>query len=46
MLAIADLVLALMWVTGGILWMTGGVHHNRVGCFTVLLITVVSCGLY
>jgi len=45
MLSIADLLLAVMWVVGGAMWMSGGIdhtNHNRVGCFTVLLMTVVS----
>jgi hypothetical protein len=45
MLSIADLVLAVMWVVGGGMWLSGGtdhVHYSRVGCFTVLLITMVS----
>lgn len=45
MLSIADFFLAVMWVVGSILWMSGGIYgndRNRVGCFTVNLITVVS----
>jgi len=47
MLSIADLLLSVMWIVGGAIWMTGGLHgphHNRVSCFIILLITVVSWG--
>ena len=47
MLSIADSLLALLWTTGGSLWLYNGVTTSqdaeRVGCFTVLLMTVVSC---
>ena len=45
MLSIADLLLAVMWVVGGAVWLSGGLegdHYNRVGCFSILLITIVS----
>lgn len=46
MLSIADSLLALLWTTGGSLWLYNGVTTSegaeRVGCFTVLLMTVVS----
>lgn len=43
-LAIADLLLAVMWVVGGGVWLSGGINHadhTRVGCFTILLVTVI-----
>ena len=44
-LSIADGMLAVLWVMGGALWLRGGVSQNRVGCFAVSLMTVVSgCG--
>ena len=41
-LSIADGMLAVLWVMGGALWLRGGVSQNRVGCFAVSLMTVVS----
>ena len=45
MLSVADLMLAVLWVMGGGVWMSGGMghtDHSRVGCFTIVLSTVVS----
>ena len=46
MLSIADCLLAVLWTVGGSLWLYNGVttseESERVGCFTVLLMTVVS----
>ena len=46
MLSIADCLLAVLWTVGGTLWLYNGVttseESQRVGCFTVLLMTVVS----
>ena len=46
MLSIADCLLAVLWTVGGSLWLYNGVTTSldaeRVGCFTVLLMTVVS----
>ena len=45
MLSIADCLLAILWIVGGAMWLQGStsnVNAERVGCFTVLLMTVVS----
>ena len=41
MLSLADLLLAVLWVTGSGLWFLGGSFH-RVYCYVVTLSTAVS----
>ena len=43
-LAVADLLLALLWIIGGALWLRG--IEDRKFCFAVSLFTVVSGSWY
>lgn len=45
MLSIADFLLAILWVVGGVFWLSGRSaqpNYDKDSCFAVLLATVVS----
>ena len=46
-LSIVDTLLSVLWISGALVWLTGdGLRHHghlRVGCFSINILTVVSC---
>ena len=41
-LSLADCMLAVLWVVGGILWLRRTPYMSRVGCYSTSLLTIVG----